>query len=85
VIDGSATGWDEIQARELDGKVGQELLLFADDFQVLATGVEPIPAIPAAGLMVLGAGLAAAARRPRGSSRLPRPRASARTRRSESR
>ena len=41
VIDAGPTGWNEIQFRELDGKVGQELLIFGDDFTVLSTGVEP--------------------------------------------
>lgn len=41
VIDAGPTGWNEIQFRELDGKVGQALFIFGDDFTVLGTGEEP--------------------------------------------
>ena len=41
VIDAGPTGWDEIQFREIDGKIGQALYIFGDDFTVLSTGVAP--------------------------------------------
>ena len=62
VIDAGPTGWNEIQFRELDGKVGQALLVFGDDFTVLATGAVPIPSLPTRGLIALCAVLAVAAR-----------------------
>jgi len=36
VIDAGPTGFTEIQFRETDGKVGQALYIFADDFWLLA-------------------------------------------------
>jgi hypothetical protein len=41
VIDAGPTGWNDIQFREIDGKIGQALYLFGDDFTVLSTGLEP--------------------------------------------
>ena len=41
VIDAGPAGWDEIQFREIDGKIGQALYIFGDDFTVLSTGAAP--------------------------------------------
>ena len=46
VIDAGPTSLEEIQFRELDGKIGQVLSIFGDDFSVLA---EPSPSVPALG------------------------------------
>lgn len=61
VIDAGPTGWNEIQLRELDGKIGQALLIFADDFTVLAEAAPAVPGPSAAGRVALGALLCAAA------------------------
>jgi hypothetical protein len=41
VVDANPTGWNDIQFREIDGKIGQALFIFGDDFTVLSTGLEP--------------------------------------------
>lgn len=63
VIDAGPTGWDEVQIRELDGKVGQALFVFADDFTVLATGAVGVPASSPSTRIALGLLLAATAAR----------------------
>ena len=45
LIDTGPLGVDEIQFREIDGKVGQSLFIFADDFTVLTPPVAPIPTL----------------------------------------
>ena len=47
VIDAGPTGFTEVQFRETDGKVGQALFIWADDFTLLA---EPTVEVPAFGL-----------------------------------
>ena len=61
MIDAGPAGWNEIQFRELDGKVGQALFIFGDDFTVLAQPAPLIPALSIGGLIGLGVLLAAAA------------------------
>jgi hypothetical protein len=64
---GHQLGFSEIQFREADGKAGQQLLVFGDDFTLLTPPVPPIPALDApsalivALLLVLG-GMAASFR-----------------------
>jgi len=58
VIDAGPIGFSEIQFRETDGKVGQLLLLFGDDFTLLAQPTVAIPALDVPGLIGLGALLA---------------------------
>jgi hypothetical protein len=45
VIDAGPIGFTEIQFRETDGKVGQQLLIFGDDFTLLAQPGIPIPTL----------------------------------------
>ena len=56
VVTADPNGVDEVQFRELDGKVGQALFIWADDFTVLAQaqGAAAVPALggPALGLLV---------------------------------
>lgn len=56
VVTADPNGLDEVQFRELDGKVGQALFIWADDFTVLAEaeGSVAVPALggPAIGLLV---------------------------------
>jgi len=59
VIDAGPTGFDEIQFRETDGKVGQALFIFADDFRLLAERNVPIPALGPGGIAALGLAIAA--------------------------
>lgn len=59
VIDAGPTGFTEIQFRETDGKVGQALLIFADDFTLLAERNLAVPALGPCGLAVVGLGIAA--------------------------
>jgi hypothetical protein len=61
VIDADPVGFRRFEFRELDGKVGQQLLVFGDDFTVLGDP-PPVPALPVAGVLGLGAVLAAVAR-----------------------
>jgi hypothetical protein len=57
VIDAGPTGFSEIQFRETDGKVGQALFIFADDFWLLAERNVSVPALGARGLAVLALAL----------------------------
>lgn len=61
VIDAGPAGFSEIQLRETDGKVGQALLVFGDDFTVLAHSGALIPALRGPGIAGLAALLAVAA------------------------
>ncbi len=51
VIDAGPVGITEVQFRELDGKVGQQLFIFGDDFTILG---EPLPLVPVPALGVPG-------------------------------
>jgi len=53
VIDAGPIGFTEIQFRETDGKVGQLLLIFGDDFTLLAQSGIPISTLDAPGLIGL--------------------------------
>jgi hypothetical protein len=48
VIDAGPLGFTEVQFRETGGKVGQALLIFADDFSVLAQPAVRVPALDVA-------------------------------------
>jgi hypothetical protein len=48
VIDAGPDGFAEVQFRETDGKIGQALFIWADDFTLLAEPTAPVPA-PALG------------------------------------
>jgi hypothetical protein len=50
VIDVGPVGFTEIQFRETDGKVGQALFIWADDFTLLAEPPAPVPALGAPGV-----------------------------------
>jgi hypothetical protein len=66
VIDASAAGFAAFEFREVDGKVGQQLLIFGDDFSFAVADPGSIPALSVHGLVGLGVLLAiAAARRAR--------------------
>jgi hypothetical protein len=54
VIDAGPTGFAEVQFRETDGKVGQLLFIFADDFTLLAQPIIPVPALDVPGIVGLG-------------------------------
>jgi VCBS repeat-containing protein len=54
VIDAGPAGLTEVQFRETDGKIGQALLLFGDDFTLLAEPNPVIPALTRPGVTVLG-------------------------------
>jgi hypothetical protein len=57
VIDTGPTGFDEVQFREVDGRVSDAFLIFADDFTLLAEpddGPPPEPGTPVPGLGKLG-------------------------------
>jgi hypothetical protein len=64
VIDTGPVGFSEIQFREVDGRISDAFLIFADDFTILAeptgTGVLPVPGPSQLGLVLLGALLAIA-------------------------
>jgi len=45
VIDARSAGFTRFECRELDGKVGQALFIFADDFTMIGSS-EPLPALP---------------------------------------
>jgi hypothetical protein len=60
VIDAGATGFTTFEFRELDGKVGQSLFVFGDDFSLVAP--ETIPGLSAGGWIGLGVLLPLAAR-----------------------
>ena len=53
VIDAGPVGLTEVQFRETDGKVGQQLLIFGDDFTLLAQPAVPVPVLDAPGVMGL--------------------------------
>jgi hypothetical protein len=53
VIDAGPAGFTEVQFRETDGKVGQELLIFGDDFTLLAEPAVPVPALGVPGVIGL--------------------------------
>ncbi len=59
VIDAGPTGFTEIQFRETDGKVGQALYIWADDFWLLAERNLPVPALGSRGLALLWLAIAA--------------------------
>ena len=61
VIDAGPTGFAEVQFRETDGKVGQLLFIFADDFTLLAQPVIPVPTLDVPGIIGLGILLAVVA------------------------
>jgi hypothetical protein len=55
VIDAGPTGFTELQFRELDGKIGQSLFLWADDFTILAeSSAIAVPALSPHALLGLG-------------------------------
>jgi hypothetical protein len=56
VIDANPAGIMEIQFRELDGKIGQSLFIFGDDFTLLGVPDEPalIPTLGIPGVVGLG-------------------------------
>ena len=56
VIDAGPVGITEVQFRELDGKVGQQLLIFGDDFTILGESDAPVlvPALGVPGIISLG-------------------------------
>jgi hypothetical protein len=55
LIDAGPTGFSELQFRELDGKIGQALFLFADDFTILAQPLgAAVPALSPQALVGLG-------------------------------
>jgi hypothetical protein len=58
VIDAGPTGFAEVQFRETDGKVGQLLFIFADDFTLLAEPTIAVPALDVPGIIGLGVLLA---------------------------
>ena len=76
VIDAGPAGLTELQFRETDGKVGQQLLIFGDDFTVVGTQPPtPVSALDERGLVGLGVLLALTAiwlSRPFSGSRLTR-------------
>ena len=53
VIDGRAQGFTRFEFREVDGKVGQELRIFGDDFTLLREAPTLVPALSAPGLVGL--------------------------------
>jgi len=53
VIDAGPAGIAEVQFRELDGKVGQSLLVFGDDFTLLGEPDVPVPALGKPGVVGL--------------------------------
>jgi len=59
VIDAGPTGFTEIQFRETDSKVGQQLLIFADDFTLLAQAATSLPALSPPGIGILSFVIAA--------------------------
>ena len=61
VIDAGPTGFAEVQFRETDGKVGQLLFIFADDFTLLAQPVISVPTLDVPGMIGLGILLAVVA------------------------
>ena len=56
MIDAGPVGITEVQFRELDGKVGQALFIFGDDFTILGEPVAPVqlPALGVPGIISLG-------------------------------
>jgi hypothetical protein len=54
VIDAGPVGFTEVQFREVDGKIGQQLLIFADDFILLGEPAAGVPALGAPGVIALG-------------------------------
>jgi hypothetical protein len=54
VIDAGPVGITEVQFRELDGKVGQLLFIFGDDFTVLGEPDVPVPTLGVPGVISLG-------------------------------
>jgi hypothetical protein len=54
VIDAGPVGFTEVQFRELDSKLGQLLLIFGDDFTLLAQPAVLVPAFGVPGLIALG-------------------------------
>jgi hypothetical protein len=60
VIDAGPLGFTEVQFRETDGKVGQALFIFGDDFTLLAQPAVRVPALDAPGVVILGLLLAVA-------------------------
>jgi hypothetical protein len=63
VIDAGPTGFAEVQFRETDGKVGQALFIFSDDFTLLAQPTIQVPALDVPGMIGLGVLLALVAGR----------------------
>jgi hypothetical protein len=53
VIDAGPVGFSEVQFREIDGKVGQALFVFGDDFTVLAEPAAAVPALDRTGMALL--------------------------------
>jgi hypothetical protein len=58
VIDAGPIGFAEVQFRETNGKVGQLLFIFADDFTLLAEPTIAVPALDVPGIIGLGVLLA---------------------------
>jgi hypothetical protein len=50
VIDSGPSGFTRFEFRELDGKVGQALLIFGDDFTLLTSETIDIPQMPIGGM-----------------------------------
>ena len=61
VIDAGAAGFTRFEFRELDGKAGQERLIFGDDFTLLLAAPGSIPALSIPGLAIVGVLMAIAA------------------------
>ncbi len=63
VIDAGPNGFGEIQFRETDGKIGQALFIFGDDFTLLAQPNARVPALDVCGVISLAAMLTLFGRR----------------------
>ncbi len=64
VVDAGPVGFSEIQFREIDGKIGQALLVWADDFTIVAEApAVSVPALSPSALLALGLAITVAASR----------------------
>ena len=64
VLSADPVGFSELQFREIDGKNGQALYIWADDFTILlGSGAPPVPSLSPLGWLGLGLGLTLLARR----------------------
>ncbi len=55
VIDTGPVGFESVQFREVDGRISDTFLIFADDFTILAEPAVPVPAFDRFGLAALAA------------------------------